>query len=94
MTNERRTVRVHITGRVQGVGFRAWTRSQSLAFGLAGWVRNEPDGSVSALIHGKADKIEPMLERLRAGPPGAAVSRVEAEEDVQAAPSGTFEVRY
>ena len=57
MANERRTVRVQITGRVQGVGFRAWTRSRSRAFGLAGWVRNEPDGSVSALIQGETEKV-------------------------------------
>ena len=94
MKNERRTVRAHITGRVQGVGFRAWTRSEAHAFGLVGWVRNEPDGSVSALIQGETRKVEAMLVRLGSGPPGAAVSRIEAEENTETPPLRSFEVRY
>lgn len=93
MTTRQRTVRVRISGRVQGVGFRAWTRSQSRSFGLVGWVRNEPDGSVSALISGQADSVSSMLERLRQGPPGASVSRIEAEDE-QAGPLQNFEIRY
>lgn len=94
MAKEQRTVRVHIIGRVQGVGFRAWTRSQSRAFGLAGWVRNEPDGSVSALFQGETEMVESMLARLRGGPPGSAVTRIEAEDDLQAAPLRAFDVLY
>ena len=80
MTSERRTVRVTVTGRVQGVGFRAWTRSQARALGLAGWVRNEPDGSVSALFSGQAGDVAAMLDRLRKGPPGAEVRDVTAQD--------------
>ncbi|MDQ0133197.1 acylphosphatase [Neorhizobium galegae] len=70
---------VRITGRVQGVGFRAWTREEAEQLGLTGWVRNEPDRSVLALIAGSPAGISQMLERFRHGPPGAAVSSVERQ---------------
>ncbi len=47
-------LRARITGRVQGVAFRAWTRSEAKQRGLSGWVRNESDGSVRALFIGPA----------------------------------------
>ena len=47
-----RTVRVVVTGMVQGVGYRAWTEEQALALGLDGWVRNRRDGSVEAIVAG------------------------------------------
>ncbi len=68
---------VRITGRVQGVGFRDWTLEEAERLGLTGWVRNEPDGSVLALIAGPAASVSQMLERFRHGPPGASVSSVE-----------------
>jgi acylphosphatase len=69
---------VRITGRVQGVSFRVWTRQEAEALGLAGWVRNESDGSVAALLHGPSQAVEDMLERFRRGPAGAQVNSVEA----------------
>jgi acylphosphatase len=75
-----RAIRVRVTGRVQGVGFRAWTRRQAQRRGLAGWVRNEPDGSVAALIAGPPAAVEAMVGLLRAGPPGAAVAGVQIDE--------------
>lgn len=80
-----KTVEVSITGRVQGVGFRAWTAEQALRLGLAGWVRNERDGSVRAVLHGPAEAVEEMMERLRQGPPGSAV------RDVTSRPAPPFE---
>lgn len=71
--------RVRITGRVQGVWFRAWTRERAEALGLRGWVRNEADGSVAALIAGPEAAVSRMLAELHEGPPAAAVDRVEAE---------------
>ncbi|CDN46936.1 acylphosphatase [Neorhizobium galegae] len=70
---------VRITGRVQGVGFRAWTREEAEELGLTGWVRNEPDGSVLALLAGSPASISQMLERFRHGPPGASVSGAERQ---------------
>jgi acylphosphatase len=70
---------VHITGRVQGVSFRFWARSEAERLGLSGWVRNEPDGSVSALIAGPDGAVTIMLERFWEGPGGAVVADVRAE---------------
>lgn len=74
-----KTARVRILGRVQGVSFRAWTRHEAERLGLAGWVRNEFDGSVTALISGPEEAVTTMLERLREGPPAASVMRVATE---------------
>lgn len=84
---------VRITGRVQAVGFRAWAQRRAERLGLRGWVRNEADGSVSALISGERDQVAKMLEDLREGPIGSAVSDLTDEE--AEAPSGTgFKVRH
>ena len=68
---------VRVTGRVQGVGFRAWTRGEAVRLGLTGWVRNEPDGSVLTLLVGRGEAVAQMIQRLRIGPRGAAVSGTE-----------------
>lgn len=77
MSGEGEVALVRITGRVQGVGFRAWTLGEASRLGLAGWVRNEADGSVMALIAGPGAAVAEMIGRLRQGPPGASVSGVE-----------------
>ncbi|MBB4195252.1 acylphosphatase [Rhizobium aethiopicum] len=79
MSDHDEAVRVRISGRVQGVGFRMWTRDEALRLGVTGWVRNEADGSVSALIAGADSAISTMIESLRRGPAGASVSSVETE---------------
>lgn len=77
MRSQQRVVRARISGRVQGVGYRIWTRGEAVRLGLTGWVRNESDGSVSAVIAGADSAIAAMVERLWQGPRGAAVSKVE-----------------
>src|SRR5262249_52948745 len=67
--------RVVIRGRVQRVGYRAWTEYTALELGLEGWVRNRNDGTVEALFAGPANDVAAMLDACRLGPPGA---RVEA----------------
>jgi acylphosphatase len=57
--------RIQFTGRVQGVGFRATTRSTAGQFAVTGWVRNEPDGSVLAEVQGAGPEIDRFLESLR-----------------------------
>jgi acylphosphatase len=76
----RRHVVVH--GRVQGVFFRDTTRRLAESRGVAGWVRNTPEGSVEAVFEGDADAVEELVRFVREGPRGAAVARVEvaAEE--------------
>jgi acylphosphatase len=68
---------VRVTGRVQGVGFRDWTRRRAEGLGLKGWVRNEADGAVTALIEGDDARIAEMMASLHKGPAMARVDRVE-----------------
>jgi len=72
-----RAVRVIVKGRVQGVGFRAWTTREAEAHGLAGWVRNRADGSVEAVFAGEADAVAAMIAACRGGPRMAQVTGVE-----------------
>ncbi len=71
---------VLIRGRVQGVGFRAWTEVTALDRGLQGWVRNRRDGAVEALFIGLESDVLAMIEACRYGPPGARVDFVDQRE--------------
>ena len=73
-------MRTLISGRVQGVGYREWTRAIAAELGLDGWVRNRGDGKVEAMFSGAADAVDTMLSRCHQGPPSARVNSVEAEE--------------
>ena len=66
-----------VRGRVQGVGFRYWTRHRANLLGLKGWVRNRPDGTVEGVMKGREEQLDNMLEQLHCGPPGARVEAVE-----------------
>jgi acylphosphatase len=71
---------VLIRGRVQGVGFRAWTEVAALEHGLQGWVRNRRDGAVEALFSGLEAAVLTMIDDCRAGPPGARVDFIDQRE--------------
>ena len=89
-------VHLVIRGRVQGVGFRAWTQHQGELRGLAGWVRNRRDGSVEAVVSGPAAEVAQMVAVCREGPRGSVVDHVEeAPVDrtlLAQAPPGVFSV--
>ena len=70
---------VTITGRVQGVGYRAWVEHRARAHDLEGWVRNRRDGSVEALFAGPADVVADMVALCRRGPSSARVDAVQEE---------------
>ncbi len=72
-----RVVHVRIEGRVQGVGYRAWTEHTARALGLTGWVRNRRDGSVEAVFQGPPDDVAEILQQCERGPLDSGVSRVE-----------------
>ncbi len=67
---------VTITGRVQGVGYRAWVEHRARAHDLEGWVRNRRDGSVEALFAGPEAVVADMVEACRRGPSSARVDDV------------------
>jgi len=81
-----------VSGRVQGVGFRWSARAEAERLGVAGWVRNRPDGTVEAEVEGSPEAVQGMLAWLGHGPAGARVTGV----DTRAVPvTGTagFEIR-
>jgi len=87
MTEAVRVARVRVRGRVQGVGYRAWTADVAAELALDGWVRNRTDGSVEALF---ADAVAMMLERCCNGPRVARVTEVSIEEEGGAPPEAGF----
>ena len=82
-----RVIRATITGRVQGVGFRAFVEGEARVRRLKGWVRNRRDGSVEAVFSGPADVVDDMLTACRRGP---RMSRVDSV-DVEAAKEATLQ---
>ena len=74
-----KAIHAFVSGRVQGVGYRAFTRSKAKALGLRGFVRNLPDGRVEVYAEGEEEALENLLELLRRGPYFARVDRVEWE---------------
>ena len=85
---------VLISGRVQGVFYRAYTRDQAVARGLTGWVRNLPDGRVAAVFEGNREKIESMLAWCKQGPPYAAVDEVLTDWQTHLGEFEDFRIRY
>jgi acylphosphatase len=82
-------VRVVVSGKVQGVWFRAWTVEEASMRGLRGWVRNRRDGSVEALFAGEAALVEDMIAACRDGPPMARVAGIERHvADAEPIPAG------
>ncbi len=74
---------VVVTGRVQGVWFRAWTRDQAQALGVSGWVRNRSDGSVEAVVAGPHEAVQTLIEALHKGPRAAKVKEVRVTETTE-----------
>ena len=83
---------VRVTGRVQGVFYRAWAQGQARELGVSGWIRNCPDGSVEAHLGGDENCVERMIERMRRGPSNALVDDL-AVEDAEPENLGRFELR-
>jgi len=71
--------RVIVQGSVQGVFFRAEARNRARSLGLAGWVRNVPDGTVEAVFEGEDEPVESMVEWCNRGPAGARVEDVDVD---------------
>ncbi len=86
-----RSVRVIVRGRVQGVGFRWFTRDAADARGITGWVRNLRDGSVEAELHGADAAVDSVLGALRSGPPLSRVDDISVQEVSASVPVG-FEI--
>lgn len=83
---------VTVTGRVQGVGFRRACAAQAERAGVAGWVRNLPDGRVEAVLEGEETAVDQVLRWLHEGPPAARVEDVDVRVEDPQAEQG-FQVR-
>jgi acylphosphatase len=87
-----KTVRLVISGRVQGVSYRWWTVGEATKRGVNGWVRNRRDGNVEALVSGPAAQVDDLIEACRQGPPAARVNDIEVIPEEGALTNG-FEQR-
>jgi acylphosphatase len=85
-----RALGVVVSGLVQGVFFRDTCRREATRRGVAGWVRNNPDGTVEAVFEGSDDAVDAMVRWMADGPPGA---RVEEVTTYEVAPSGAASFR-
>ena len=81
MTAAVETVRLRITGQVQGVGYRFWMTRTATSLGLRGWVRNRTDGSVEVLVTGAPEPVAALIDAARKGPIGARVTDVTVTPD-------------
>jgi acylphosphatase len=84
--------RLIVSGRVQGVGYRAWTVRQARALGLRGWVRNRRDDSVEILAEGEDAALAELAERCRQGPNAARVDNIRTEPAEPVASEGFEEL--
>jgi acylphosphatase len=96
MTNPLQTnTRLHVwvTGRVQGVGFRAFVASGAHVIGLTGWVRNVGYDTVEAVAEGPREQVEQFLEAVKTGPRSARVDQARTEWETASGEFASFEVR-
>ena len=84
--------RFFVHGRVQGVGFRWFVEREAHILGIAGWVRNNHDGSVEILAQGTRDQLAGLQSRLREGPRAARVDSVEVSEAAPVAGISSFRI--
>ncbi|WP_340106609.1 acylphosphatase [Rhodohalobacter sp. 8-1] len=71
---------VRLSGRVQGVGFRHFTKQNAQRLNINGWVKNLPDGDVEAVFVGEEDNVNKMLEEMKKGPRSARVDDLSVDE--------------
>lgn len=90
--DENTQAHVIIHGRVQGVFFRVETRKAAGLYGVAGWVRNLPDGTVEAVFEGTREQVEQVLEWCRKGPPLGRVDGVDVKWDTVSGEFTSFDI--
>ncbi len=87
-----RRIRIIISGRVHGVFFRVSLRDQARGLGVSGWVRNDPDGTVEALIEGESGKVDQLINWCWNGPPDAIVENISKREDTTDRNMSSFDI--
>lgn len=89
-----RRAHVWISGRVQGIFFRANTRRKAMDLNIKGWVKNLEDGRVEAVIEGEDQSVKEMIEFLQKGPFGAKITKFETKEEKYTGEFKFFEIEY
>jgi acylphosphatase len=84
---------IRVSGRVQGVGYRALLRHVAHKNGVVGWARNRTDGTVEAVLQGTPEAVAAVIAWARRGPPGAQVTDLSDSEAAQEPPHAQFELR-
>jgi len=89
-------VRAHviISGKVQGVFFRAETQRAAENYGVSGWVRNRSDGAVEALFEGEEEDVNTIIEWCKEGSPYSKVKNVDVTWEEYSGEFNTFEIAY
>ncbi|MDX2086397.1 MAG: acylphosphatase [Kofleriaceae bacterium] len=89
-----RRVRAIVSGRVQGVSYRASTAAEARRLGLTGWVKNRPDGSVELEVEGPAELVAQLLAWCDRGPPAAHVAGIAVEDQTPTGAETAFSIAY
>ncbi len=87
-------LRIYVSGTVQGVGYRAFTKRLAQSYGLTGWVKNLPDGRVEVFVQGDKDVIWDFLKQLWEGPTAGRVDSMEILKEVPSHEERDFTIRY
>jgi acylphosphatase len=93
-TQEKMRLHALVHGRVQGVGFRAYTQHEAVSLQLSGWVRNNSDGTVEVIAEGRKTALERFLHYLQTGPSYASVTQVESSWGHYSGEFVRFSIRY
>jgi acylphosphatase len=87
-------LRIIVSGKVQGVGYRYFSQMKAVQYGVKGWAKNLPDGSVEIIALGSNDQLEPFIEDLRKGNPFSKINNMEITEMDQMDPFQSFTIKY
>ena len=94
MSSDQHQLHVIVSGRVQGVSFRYFTRQRALQLGIRGWVQNNTDGTVEVKAQGTKEQLEGLLSFLHVGSPGSHVQNVKVEWESFTHQLQPFNIRY
>ena len=83
-----------VTGLVQGVSYRYYTRREAKRLDLVGWIRNEDDGSVYVVAEGQDESLQRLIKFMGQGPPSAHVKQITTDWSPASGEFGSFEIRF
>jgi acylphosphatase len=94
MADDKKKVEITIGGRVQGVGFRYYAKRSASRYGVAGWVKNEPNGMVTAVAEGDSNAVDNFVDSLKKGPSSAKITTFDVREGSYEGSFSAFGVKY